>query len=356
MEKEQLSPKLKQLRNFLTDENSEEARNYISDLLSGETKRPEDLFVQKFLSVDLWKELGFADNEIKIEYPAGVSGRVEITLHVKGEKIAVECKKPFVVKKNQPFKHMLDGSDIKELENQISRYLLSHSFIIFTNGFHWYFYSRESYRAWLIGKDKKESDVKPYFQHLTSKVLFDENCPDYILNILRRENILETLSGIESESIRHVLTDEFFDDLKSWIIVVDAALRKAPISLKARTTTLINKLIFVRTMEDVGIIQNGFLAGLWDNKRGARNSPVNFIDHIDDELSEIYDTELFTAKYVLDDAGEPILRDGYPEFSSDRKKNFAYSALPESFFSSILRTIEPTNLTDTGMSRVVIDG
>ncbi|HXW12850.1 MAG TPA: hypothetical protein VD694_08825 [Nitrososphaeraceae archaeon] len=138
------------MKNFLTDGNSEESRNYVSDILSGHTTRPEDLFVQKFLGVDFWKELGFKDKEIKIEYPAGVGGRVEITLKVDNEKIAVECKKPYIIKGKEVFKNVLDGEDINELQSQIGEYLYTHSFIIFTNGFYWYFYSRESYRSYCL--------------------------------------------------------------------------------------------------------------------------------------------------------------------------------------------------------------
>src|SRR5207249_3804462 len=83
---------------------------------------------------------------------------------------------------------------------------------------------------------------------------------------------------------------------------------------------------------------------------------VNFIDHIDDELSEIYDTELFTSKYVVDEEGTPILKNGIPEYGDERKKNFAYSALQEGFFSALLRPIEPTNLKDTGTSELLIEG
>jgi hypothetical protein len=86
-------PKLLQLKNFLVDDTSEEFRNYVSDLLSGATSRPEDLFVQKFLAVDFWKELGFSDKEIKIENPAGATGRVEITLQVGNLRIGIECKR-----------------------------------------------------------------------------------------------------------------------------------------------------------------------------------------------------------------------------------------------------------------------
>ncbi len=57
-------PKLRQFSNFLTNSDSEESKNYIDDIIAGGTKRPEDLFVQKFLSVDLWKELGFSDTEV----------------------------------------------------------------------------------------------------------------------------------------------------------------------------------------------------------------------------------------------------------------------------------------------------
>lgn len=350
-----LDYKLKQLKNFLTDPNSGESKNYINDLLSGSTRRPEEQFVQKFLNVDFWKELGFADHEIKIEGPAGVSGRVEITLQIENQKIAVECKKPYLQKGRKIVKNFLDGEDIKELEDQIGNYLLSHSFIIFTNGFHWYFYSRESYKSWLGSRTKKDSDLKPYFDYLKSEILFDENSQNYILNILKRENILNTLSGIEYESIRHILTKDFFLDLKSWISIIDDLLKNAPINLKVRTTVLINKLIFVRTMEDVGILPNRFLEKIWNSKKGSKNSVVNFIDQIDDELSEIYNTELFTSKYILNENGKPLLKNGVPEFTMERRKNFAYSALPDAFFSGILRPIEPSNLKDTGFNRVLVD-
>ncbi len=356
MEAEQFGTKLTQLQKFLTDPDSEESRNYISDILSGETNRPEDLFVQKFLSVDFWKELGFKDSEIKIEYPAGTTGRVEITLKVDEHKIAIECKKPYFIRSDKVSKNVLNGEDINELKNQIGEYLLSHSFIIFTNGFHWYFYSRQSYVSWLGSRNKQTKlKLKPYFEYLESDILFNKDSPNFILNILTRKNILNTLSGIEYESIRHVLTDEFFKDLKSWIKTVDQILKKAPINLRARTTTLINKLIFVRTMEDVGIIPNRFLSTLWESKKGVRNSSVNFLDNIDDELSEIYDTELFTPKYVTNAEGQLALKDGIPEYSEQRKKNFAYSSLPDSFMSAILRIVNPEDLNDKGISQIVID-
>lgn len=356
MSESESRPKLVQLENFLLKPESDESKNYIADLLSGGTSRPEDLFVQKFLSVDFWKEMGFSDNEIKVEYPAGAGGRVEITLYVEGQKIAVECKRPYIIKNNEIIKHNLNGNDITELKDQISQYLLSHSFIIFTNGFHWFFYSRESYRAWVIGSKRKDVVLKPYFEYLTADTILNKSTHNYILNTLKRENILSTLSGIEYESIRHILADDFFVDLKSWINVIDFALKKSQVNLKARTTALINKLIFVRTMEDVGIIPNGFLSSIWNNKKGVRNSSVDLVDHIDDELSEIYDTELFTSKYIVNDDGQAILKDGIPEFSEERRKNFAYSSLPEDFFTAILRPIEPSNLKDTGMSEIIIDG
>jgi len=349
-------PKLRQLENFLTKPESDESRNYISDILSGATARPEDLFVQKFLSVDFWKELGFSDNEIKIEYPAGAGGRVEITLLVEGQKIAIECKRPYLVKNGEIIKHELNGDDILELKDQISQYLLSHSFVVFTNGFHWYFYSRESYSVWSANKNKKDVKLSPYFDHITYDQLFSESLPHYILNILQRYNILEALSGMGDQSIRHFLTDEFFVDLKSWVGFIDDALKKTPSDVKARTTSLVNKLIFVRTMEGVGIIPNGFLAALWDNRKGVRNSTVDFIDHIDDELTEIYDTELFTSKYIVDEDGDPIIKDGLPQYSKERQKNYAYKALPEDFMTAILHTTDRLNLNDSGKTRVILDG
>ena len=119
-----LGPKIQNLKNFLTDLNSEESQNYINDLISKETVRPEELFVGKFLNAEFWKEVGFSDKEIKIEGRAGIKGRVEIGLHIEDRKIAVECKKPYYLKNGEAVRSELDGNDIFELEDQISQYLI----------------------------------------------------------------------------------------------------------------------------------------------------------------------------------------------------------------------------------------
>lgn len=98
MEKSSVGSKLQQLKNFLTRPDSEESKNYINDMITKETARPEDLFVHKFLNYDFWREMGFSDKETKIEDTAGTKGRVEIAFHIEGQKIAVECKRPYLLK------------------------------------------------------------------------------------------------------------------------------------------------------------------------------------------------------------------------------------------------------------------
>lgn len=348
--------KLKQLENFLTKPESEESKNYISDLLEGETTRPEELFVQKFLNVEFWKELGYLDSELKFERPAGVSGRVEWTLKIDDKMIAIECKRPYFVRKDKEVRNELDGNDIDELKDQIGPYLLSHPFIVFTNGFHWFFYSRESYRAWLTNRDKKDNKLKPYFKHLTSSEIFTKESPDYILNILSRHHIIEALSSMENKSIRHVLTDEFFVDLKTWVGYINAVLKDAPVDTKARTTSLINKLIFVRTMEAVGVIPTNYLVRSWESKKGLSKSVVSFIDQIDDDFNETYDTEIFTSTYKEDQDGKEILENGEPIFNPARKKNFAYKALEGEFFSALFKQTSEVNLKDTGVTKLSVKG
>ena len=349
-----VTPKLQSLKNFLTNPNSEESKNYISDLLTGETSRPEELFVQKFLNVDFWKELGYDDKELKFERYAGVSGRVEWTLKIDGKLIAIECKRPYFVKKDKEIKNELDGNDIDELKEQIGPYLLSHQFIIFTNGFHWYFYSRESYRAWLNNKDKKNNKLNPYFKHLTSEEIFQENSQEYILNFLQRHNILDTLRSNESKSIRHVLSEDFFADLKNWVHYIDAALKDTPSDERVRTTSLINKLIFLRTMEAVGAIPNNFLTKNWEIKKGLRKSVLGFVDQIDDDFSEIYDTELFTSRYLEDDNGNEIIEKGGRVPNPERNKNYPYKELLEEFFSALFKQTDEINLKDTGITKLIL--
>ena len=107
-----IGEKIIQLENFLLNPESTECQNYVSDLLEGETNRPEELFVQKFLNVEFWKQLGFNDSELKFERHAGVGGRVEWTLKVDGKVIAIECKRPFLIKNDKEVINELDGNDI----------------------------------------------------------------------------------------------------------------------------------------------------------------------------------------------------------------------------------------------------
>ena len=141
--------------------------------------------MQKILNDSFWEEMGYSEKERKFEAPAGISGRVEWSLEFEEKKIAIECKRPYKIQKEREEIHQLDGNDIDELENQLGRYLEDHDYIIFTNGFYWFFYSQASYRTWKHNKDKitKGSEINPYFKKLTYKELFDENSLDYILNI-----------------------------------------------------------------------------------------------------------------------------------------------------------------------------
>ena len=137
---------------------------------------------------------------------------------------------------------------------------------------------------WDAIQDNKKG-IKPFFQFLKAEQIF-KNDSNHILNFLSRQNIVEELYAFEQKAPRHELTNAFFEDLQTWINVIDESLKDSPADTKARTTSLINKLIFVRTMEGVGIIPNGFLASIWNEKKGIVKSTVKFIDQIDDELSD----------------------------------------------------------------------
>jgi len=352
----EVGPKLKQLEEFLMDPNSEASRDYISDLLGGKLTRPEETFVQKFINDAFWEEMGYAPDERKFEAPAGIGGRVEWSLEFDNKKLAIECKKPYNTKNEREIINDLRGDDINELKDQLGPYLATHDFIIYTNGFHWYFYSRESYRAWLTNQNKKDNKLKPFFKYLTAEQIFSKNSTYYILNILKRNVILENLRSMEQKSIRHVLTEEFFLDLKTWVSYIDSSLSQFASTKEIRTTTLVNKLIFLRTMESVGAIPIDFLAKNWEAKKGIGKSIVNFLDQIDDDFSEIYDTELFSSKYVEDQNGKVIEKNGDPIVNEARKKNFVYKELPEEFFSAVLKSMDEHNLKDTGTTKLILKG
>ena len=92
--------KLQKLESFILNPESEESKNHISDLLEGETERPEELFVQKFLNTEFWTEIEYNDSELKFKRTAGIRGRVEWTLKIDGKLIAIEWKRPIALPPN----------------------------------------------------------------------------------------------------------------------------------------------------------------------------------------------------------------------------------------------------------------
>ncbi len=347
--------KVEKLKKFLLDENSEEYRIYADFILGGLSRRPEDEFIDRHLGHDFWRELGFNDSELGSEHSAGHGAmRVEISLMVDGKKIAVEVKKPYAKIRDRIFPNSLNGNDPEELKDQIGPYLSTHDYVIFTNGHDWYFYSKTSYLAWdTIGTNSQS--VKPYFDHFKSTEIFNDDEKN-IRNWLTRDNILESIFSMEERSPRHKITDEFFKDLKIWIDVIDESLKNTPANTRARTTSLINKLIFVRTMEGVNIISNGFLASKWENTSSQRIPTVALIDSIDDELSDVYNTELFTSKYLEDLNGDFVLENGSPKFNPLRQKNFSYQNIPKEFFDAIFKKRDQQNVRDSGYSTVTVNG
>jgi len=117
--KTETNPKLKQLENFLLKPESEESKNYISSLLAGKLKRPEEAFVNEFLSKEFWNELGYSREETNFEAPAGVTGRVEWSLEIENKKIAIECKR---LAKELGYHKQLSTSEKSFLENLIRKY------------------------------------------------------------------------------------------------------------------------------------------------------------------------------------------------------------------------------------------
>ena len=347
--------KLSELKNFLLDKNSNEYLDYESFLLSGQARRPEDEFIDRHLSRDFWRSLGFDGSEIRAQQLAGQRGFVERGLNIEGKKIAVEVKKPYAKNRDRVYAHVIDGDDTTEMETQIGPYLSNHDFVIYTNGHSWYFYSKTSYLVWHHFQGNR-TEIHPYFAKFSAEEIFQEGTNN-IRNILSRSTILETLYSLEQKQNRRAITNEFFSDLRVWIDAIDEALQNAPANTKARTISLINKLIFVRTMEGVGVIPNGFLISLWNPSRGVNRSPVDFIDQIDDQLTDTYDTELFTSKYVQDGLGNPKMDvDGNAINNKARQKNFAYQVLPSEFFSAILMQRDNSNANDTGITQVSING
>ena len=168
---------------------------------------------------------------------------------------------------------------------QISKYLKGkNDFVILTNLKELFIFNREAIL-----------DFKPFYE---GKFF------SFITEYLSVGNVWDYIRRIESRTPLANLEDQFFSDLKKWNKELQEIkyLSHSTLSKDELIVTLLNKIIFIKTLEDFGLIPFKFFEDSYTKKyedwyvKGNTVVFNYFFKEIEDWFYEFYDTELFRIK------------------------------------------------------------
>ena len=281
--KEEILPD--ELDDILRGLRSEEVKSYLRNLALGskpETALREAFFagkspLTKYLfgtAVPEVRENGFVDYLLKDEM---------------GRLIVLELKSLFEseVEYDKAGKPVLKRLKQRKLDwrahkSQIIKYIQSGEYVILTNLKEWIFFSRSVNVA----------DLKPFYT-----VEFFQFVKEYEVI----GNLKDYADRKEFQSIRYdLLTKEFFENLKKWVeklseveFIVDEK-RKLELIIN-----LINKFIFIQTLDDYGVIDFKWIMETWNycekrwHSKGKLEVLKRFFEQVNGWFYDYYDTELF---------------------------------------------------------------
>ncbi|ASJ08124.1 hypothetical protein A3L11_02330 [Thermococcus siculi] len=174
----------------------------------------------------------------------------------------------------------------KKKDNQIVKYLRSGvvDYVVLTNLEEVYYFNREAV-----------IEFEPFHR---------ESFEEFIRDLISVEDLWEVARRKEDRVPKQNLDREFFEDLRGW--------HRALLKLRWKTENpseaivhLINKFIFIRTLEDYGLIPFRFVRDAYEeaerkwSPKGPEKVLEVFFREIDDWFYLYYDTELF-QKSILD--------------------------------------------------------
>jgi hypothetical protein len=173
------------------------------------------------------------------------AGYVDLVLRdALGRKIIVEFKRLFELRRNKLVRNELNW---REHEEQIKRYVFSEEarFVVLTNLYDWYFFSSKTVVR----------EFKPFYQ-----VTF----PDLADDLKQYESLYELLERKEHGMRKGELDERFFESLREWIKVLDGVEFNSDERGKMHLILhLINKFIFIQTLDDYGVVDFNWLYKKW---------------------------------------------------------------------------------------------
>jgi len=268
---------------------SEEAKIYLNYLLSG--SKPETALREAF----------FAGNSVLGKYLYGSAspevvenGFVDYLIKDQfGHVIVLELKSLFISIKDRDKSGRIIVKKLKQQrlnweshKEQIKNYISKGEYVILSNLKEWIFFSRSL----------NPRNPKPFYFTTLSELIKDYEVIGNLKDYCDRK---------ESQTIRYELDKKFLESLKEWVkklseveFIVDDR-RKLELIIG-----LINKFIFIQTLDDYGVIEFKWIQKNWEHynnawiSKGKLKVLEEFFKYVDNWFYEYYDTELFKENFL----------------------------------------------------------
>jgi len=208
--------------------------------------------------------------------------------------IVIELKPLFyrVLTKNKTKKLKLKKLKYQNYKKQVQKYLKDNEYVILTN----------LNEAILFNRDAI-LDYEPFYELKFT---------DLLTQFLTIDNLWDTIRKLDDNLVKPELERHFFLDLKKWYHNFDGVAFELKNGLQKEELIVLflNKIIFIKTLEDYGLIPYKFLEDLYFKKKrdwetkGVKKTFDNFFGELEDWFYSYYDTELFTIKvwdYIFKD-------------------------------------------------------
>jgi len=262
---------------------SEEATSYINSLKEA---KPETALSDAF----------FAGRSILKKYlfetatPEAIVGDGFIDFKVKiGEKIILVELKPLFESKTRKVKAGKELISLKQLKlkpknhkKQILKYIHEGGeYIILTNLKEWFFFN----------KSVKAAEFEPFAS---------PDLMEFHKEFEVERNLWDYLTRLDRQFIREDLDARFFRSLQMWVGKLSEVEFKIDEQRKIELIiNLINKFIFIQTLDDYGVIEPRWIQETWghNERRWANKGKAKvlreFFEDVDNWFYQYYDTELF---------------------------------------------------------------
>lgn len=243
------------------------------------------------LSDYLFKPLMEDDDYLSLKISPQIksySGWVDYLIHHSvGNPIAIELKP--LHKLSETIKHgnYLEYNPLEaeyqklatDEKNQIKLYLRNHDYVLLTNMKDIYYFNREA----II-------DFKPFLK---------ENFLSFVEAIQFNNDVWDAVRRKEDTSPKHDLDKKFLLDLKKWYAELSVIKFSPSVNKEEKIVLLLNKFIFLKTLEDYGLIPFNFIRETYEDKtrkwitKGRKKVFFEFFTEVDKWTYDYYDTELF---------------------------------------------------------------